>query len=404
MAASSTRRDPRTASGPCDACVALRRGRRPPGSRTTCTRPWPAWPRARRSRSRDRRLSSTSRPRFGASPIKRNFVRLESAGRGAEEQPARVDGLVGKERLQRQAVDHRLQDAAAIDDRLPGPGAVLPGLVIGDAQEAGLAMALDHVDRAAQPESAVDQRRLGRAVRIAAFHVGQAEREFESLRRPVRAFVRQLFEPDAKVLRHHRDLVAARRDRSPDSGGRTRDRALRGSPRVRRCCAAGRFSAESGNSPSACSARNAARLHLVEQVAARQRIHLLQRRRQFERRQAIDRRHQELVRTRRVALQRGQRVRPRAKSLRRERRLRRFGRSHDAVGRIPLLAVPAQPSRRQRSLQLGAQLIQIARAALRRCPTSSPAAPPSSTGRARSRRSPSRDRAAPATPASRRRP
>ena len=48
----------------------------------------------------------------------RNLVRLKSAGGRAEEQPAREHGLVGEERLQREAVDDRLQHAAAVDDGL----------------------------------------------------------------------------------------------------------------------------------------------------------------------------------------------------------------------------------------------------------------------------------------------
>ena len=42
-----------------------------------------------------------------------------------------------------------LTGTAAIDDGLARAGAVLAGLVIGHAQEAGLAMPLDHVQRAA---------------------------------------------------------------------------------------------------------------------------------------------------------------------------------------------------------------------------------------------------------------
>ena len=209
----------------------------------------------------------------------------------------------------------------------------------------------------------------GVLLRVAALHVRQAEGELEPLGRPLGALVGQLLEPDAQVLRHRRDLVLPDAiDRGAqavvfaivhlaDRGGEAQ---LRVAQRVRRQRqqAIGLQSAKRG------------RLHLVKQVAARQRIHFLERRRRFERGEAIDRRHQELIRARRVALQRGQRIRPRAEALRGQRGACGIGRSHDAVGGIPLSS-PAQPARRERSLQLRAQLVQVARApfdAVRRIP------------------------------------
>ena len=78
---------------------------------------------------------------------------------------------------------------------------------------------------------------------------------------------------------------------------------------VRRCCAAGSVSDRQRQQAIRLQPAQRGRLHLMEQIAARQRIHLLQRRRRLERRQPIDRRHQELVRARRIALQRRQRIR-----------------------------------------------------------------------------------------------
>ena len=90
--------------------------------------------------------------------------------------------------------------------------------------------------------------------------------------------------------------------------------------------------------------------------------------------------------TTRIALQRGQRIRPRAQTLRRQHRRRRLGRSDQAVGRFPLPAMPPQPPRGQRALQLRAELVEIARAALALSRIVRAAAPPAWRGRARSRR------------------
>ena len=149
---------------------------------------------------------------------------------------------------------------------------------------------------------------IGRAVLVAALHVGQAEGKLESLRRPVGALFGELLEPLAKVLRHGGDLVLPHAiDRGTEAvvlaivnlANRGRQPLLRGRQVLRRQ----RQQAVGLQPPQR------RRLHLMEQVAARQRIHLLQRRRRLERRQPIHRRHQELVRARGIPLQRGQRVR-----------------------------------------------------------------------------------------------
>ena len=224
-------------------------------------------------------------------------------------------------------------------------------------------MPLDHVDRAAQLEAAVDQRRLRRAVLVAALHVGQAEGELEPLRRPLGAFVGELLEPDREgrcVIAaisscQTRSIAGLRRSYSRSCTSRIAAvrRSLRGRQLLRR----------QRQQPVGLQPPQRRRLHLMEQVAARQRIHLLQRRRRFERRQPVDRGHQELVRARGVPLQRGQRVGPRAEPLRAASAARVCRCSHDAVRRIPLAAMMPEPARRQRALQLGAELVEIARAA-----------------------------------------
>ena len=198
---------------------------------------------------------------------------------------------------------------------------VLPGLVIGDAQRRLPSL---RSTRSIEPRSTKrpSTDRLGHAARIAALVGGQPEANSKRLGRP------PAFRLGDSFSRPRR----AGRGRSPRSRRATRDRSpARASSRA--------SSATGTTRPSSASARRRrrsrghrqppavafsiarrTRLDLVEEAAARQRIEPLQRLRLLQRREPVDRRQQELVRAGREALQRRQRVRPRAEPLRRERR------------------------------------------------------------------------------------
>ena len=181
-------------------------------------------------------------------------------------------------------------------------------------------MALDHVDRTAQLEPAVDHRRRraccarrGRPCRAGRRQTRIARASTRRLRRPAsRARSRRSCVIAAISSCHTRSIAGLRRSYSRSCTSRI--------AAVRRCCAAGSVSGRQRQQAVGLQPAQRGRLHLVEQIAARQRIHLLQRRRRFERREPIDRRHQELIRARGIPLQRGQRIRPRAQALRRRAR------------------------------------------------------------------------------------
>ena len=108
-------------------------------------------------------------------------------------------------------------------------------------------------------------------------------------------------------------------------------------------------------------------LHFVKERAARQRIEPLQRLRRLVRREAIDRRQDELVRAGRELLQRRDRVRARPEPLRVEHRLDCRRDAHEAVLRQP--ARPrAHPAPRDRAAERGVEAEEVVRVAANRRP------------------------------------
>ena len=129
-------------------------------------------------------ISSTSRPRRRVSTSSGIGCVEKPPARGAVRQPPFLDRH-RRQALERQAVQHRLQHLAAVDDG-GELRAVLAGLVIGDAHDRCPALPLHEVDRAAEQEAAVHRDRLGDVdAGRAARRVGQAERQLEALRHPV---------------------------------------------------------------------------------------------------------------------------------------------------------------------------------------------------------------------------
>ena len=178
---------------------------------------------------------------------------------------------------------------------------------------------------------------------VSSGQVGQAEAELKPLGRPLGAFLGQLLQPGLQVLRHHGNLVA------PHAvDGRIEAvvfAVVHFTNRPRQPLLRRRQVLDSQRQQTVClPAAQRRRLHLVEEIAARQRIHFLQRGRRIERGEPVHRGHQELVGTGGIALQRRQRIGPSAQALRRQRCLRGLGRADDSIGGFPLPPVVPQPS------------------------------------------------------------
>ena len=259
-------------------------------------------------------------------------------------------------------------------------------------------MPLDQVDRSAQLNRPSTTRGSGDAALVAAGGVGQAEGELEPLRvhsAPSSAsFSSQILRScviAAISSRHTRSIAGLSRSYSRRHFlDRPRRALLRARQRVER-----QRQQAIGLQPA-----QRRRLDTVEQIAARQRVELLQRRRLFERGRA-DTPPPSGTGTGRTRIRcsavseygRAPAAAPQGPA--------RWSRadSHEAVGRLPLLRCQRSQRDGQRSLQLGAQLVEIARAALYALRARRQQRRPWSPGRARSRRWPSPGRAAPATPA-----
>ena len=175
--------------------------------------------------------------------------------------------------------------------------AILAGLVIGDAELHTAGLLLDQIDRAAQEKAAVDQDGIGDAARIARLRRTRPKlnSKYSGCQSPLSGRRR------AQTRRSRRDvgnLVApdpVDRGREPFVvvGGDPRDDRVEHGQRPRQ----GDLRAPAAP-PASCSSRKNARLHLVEERAAGERIELLQRLGVLRGLQPVNRRQQELVRTR----------------------------------------------------------------------------------------------------------
>ena len=280
----------------------------------------------------------------------------ELAGGRAVREPALLH-QVPRQALEREAVEHRLQDATTVHDGGQGR-AVLPRLVIGDAHDRRARLALDEVDRTAQQETSVHACRLGDRRLVPVLVVRHAERQLEPLGHPGPAASDQLVvEPAIEVAGHRLDLVAPD---ALDGGGELVARVF-GDPGDGPPQRAAR-----GRQPGlvdrklAVLLQHAQELGLdgVEQAAARQRIEVLQRRRLLQGREPVDRREQELVRTGREALQRGHRIGPHGETLRLQRRKGFRRHSDDPVRCVPS-RLPPRPAFGDRAAQRLVELDQV---------------------------------------------
>ena len=191
-----------------------------------------------RARWRGRRPRARAGPSCARSGSSCTVCCGEPAGLGAVIEPAGRHRLAGH-LLDHEAVEHRLQRLPAVHRRRR-PGAVLPRLVIGDAQRARRGVALDEIDRAAQDEPAVHRHGLAsrcadRGPRRAAGRSDSSNRSGlqPSRHRPAAStHRRRSFRIAAISSRHTRSTAGASSSRSllRDLRHRAR-RAPRGSPR-----------------------------------------------------------------------------------------------------------------------------------------------------------------------------
>src|SRR5688572_2602415 len=144
----------------------------------------------------------------GASRLRKqgNGTDPVAAGRGAEEEPCLRD-RPARDLLDGRRVQDRLQRCATADDQVVCR-AVLARLVIRNPQHARVSMLLDKIDRAAQPEPAVDQHFVTAAVRIAVGAERQPERQLEIAGGPLPALFAGLAKPPPQIACDDGNLFA----------------------------------------------------------------------------------------------------------------------------------------------------------------------------------------------------
>ena len=232
--------------------------------------------------------------------VERNADGGEIAALRAEEEAAGFHRLL-QQLFGGQRVEQRLEDGAAADV-LRTVLRRLAGLVIGDAQSVARGVLLHQIDRAAQADAIQDDGFVLGAVRIAMLVGRRGRSEFEVQREPIGWSRGHLLDPAAQIGAEVFDFAL------PDArdGGREivfelgRDAIQHLVGEIQRCRqAVGRDGKQTGFFQLAKQLE----LHGVEERAARERIHLFQRRGRLARAELKDGLQQEAVGAGREMLQ-----------------------------------------------------------------------------------------------------